>query len=244
MQNQQCLNYPRETRSKPNFVSFSRTRCKVGPEDHPPFQSRLSQIICLLVAVWMTALGVNTAGAQGALTNGGRQDGSISSSGGRDSWTLTANPGDPIIVQIAKLSGGAAFTPMIELRAPDGAFLSSSSGGVAARLDVQADAGGTYTVVISDVHQTGTGTYRLTVNGLSDGLKLCPPTFSSGNLYVDGIGGTPGAGYTLLTTTNVALPMDLWTPLPTRQFDQFGVFTYTNSYSPEVPQQFFRLRLQ
>jgi hypothetical protein len=51
------------------------------------------------------------------------------------------------------------------------------------------------------------------------------------------------AGFTLLTGTNITLPMDLRTPLATSQFDQFGVFTRTNLYSPAVPQQFFRLRL-
>src|SRR4029434_8213701 len=111
---------------------------------------------------------------------------------------------------------------------------------------MRAPASGSYTVVAADLTSAyaGSGTYRLTVNGLSDGLKLCIPTFGSGNVYVDGIGGTPGAGFTLLTTTNVTLSMDQWTPILTREFDQFGVFTYTNALSPSNPQQFFRLQLQ
>ena len=55
-----------------------------------------------------------TGRAQGALTNGWANAGAISAAGETDTWTIAANPGDRITVQISKLSGGAGFTPRIE----------------------------------------------------------------------------------------------------------------------------------
>jgi len=40
--------------------------------------------------------------------------------------------------------------------------------------------------------------------------------------------------------TNVAMPLGLWTPVLTNQFDQYGVLTYTNVYNPALTQQYFR----
>jgi hypothetical protein len=44
----------------------------------------------------------------------------------------------------------------------------------------------------------------------------------------------------LYSTTNVAKPLGLWTPVMTNQFDQFGVLTYTNVYDPALRQEYFR----
>jgi len=99
-----------------------------------------------------------TSRAQGALTNGWTNPGAISAAGETDTWTIAANPGDSIAMQISKLSGGAGFTPRIEVFAPDGFSLGFKSGGVAARLDIQANVVGTYTVAVSDANRTGTGT--------------------------------------------------------------------------------------
>jgi len=48
-------------------------------------------------------------------------------------------------------------------------------------------------------------------------------------------------GFRRLTTTNVAAPLGLWTPL-TNQFDQFGVLDITNVFDRSEPQRFFLLR--
>ncbi|PYJ55522.1 MAG: hypothetical protein DME24_24810 [Verrucomicrobia bacterium] len=53
----------------------------------------------------------------------------ISTAGETDTWTIAANPGDRIAVQISKLSGGAGFTPRIELFVPDGFSLGLKSSG-------------------------------------------------------------------------------------------------------------------
>ncbi|PYI85800.1 MAG: peptidase, partial [Verrucomicrobia bacterium] len=85
----------------------------------------------------------------GPLANGANQQGTIDL-GDLDLWTVTATRGDRITVQIGEVSGGAGFTPMIELFAPDGTRLGVNSGGVVARLDVQANTSGTYTLLVSD----------------------------------------------------------------------------------------------
>ena len=84
------------------------------------------------------------------------------------------------------------------------------------------------------------GTYGLTVNGLSVGLRLCFPVISGGRLTLNGIGGDAGATFVLYSTTNVAKSFGLWTPVLTNQFDQYGVLTYTNVYNPALRQQYFR----
>ena len=47
------------------------------------------------------------ARSQGALANGSAHDGAISAAGETDTWTIAANQGDRITVQIVELSGGA-----------------------------------------------------------------------------------------------------------------------------------------
>ena len=84
-------------------------------------------------------------------------------------------------MQIAKVTGGAGFTPMIEVLAPDGALLGVQSGGLAARLDIQAAVSGTYSVVVSDANRSGTGTYRLRL-GQVPGPFIVPGGDEGGSL--------------------------------------------------------------
>jgi hypothetical protein len=99
---------------------------------------------------------------------------------------------------------------------------------------------GTFTVLVSSYFAGDTGTYGLTANGLSAELRICPPIISGSSLTVNGIGGVSNQIVVLYTTTNLATPLALWTPVSTNRFDQFGVFTYTNVYNPAQLQQYFR----
>jgi hypothetical protein len=65
--------------------------------------------------------------------------------------------------------------------------------------------------------------------------------FSGTNLNVLGVGGNGANSYTLLTSTNAATPLASWSTVP-GQFDQYGVFTYTNLYNPAESQRFFYLK--
>jgi autotransporter-associated beta strand protein len=66
---------------------------------------------------------------------------------------------------------------------------------------------------------------------------------SGGNLIVSGSGGPTNGTYYVLTTTNVALPVNNWTRIATNPFTATGTFIFTNDFSPGTPQQFYRLQL-
>ena len=71
------------------------------------------------------------------------------------------------------------------------------------------------------------------------GIKL-----SGGNLVLSGSGGTANGTFFLLTSTNIASPLDAWTLIATNQFDASGNFNFTNAISPNSQQEFYRLELQ
>jgi hypothetical protein len=68
---------------------------------------------------------------------------------------------------------------------------------------------------------------------------------SSGTLIVSGAGGLAVANgiYNVLTSTNVALPLNQWTPIATNSFDGSGNFIFTNLVSTNVTQQYFLLQI-
>src|SRR5688572_18499663 len=70
-----------------------------------PVTLTVTGVLCLMV------LCSNQADAQGALTNGAAHDGAISAPAQTNIWTVAANAGDRITAQLAKLTGGAGFTP-------------------------------------------------------------------------------------------------------------------------------------
>jgi polygalacturonase len=63
------------------------------------------------------------------------------------------------------------------------------------------------------------------------------------SLVMSGTGGVAGGTYYVLTSTNVALPLNEWTPVATNQFDPSGNFIFTNSAPTNVSHEFFRLLL-
>ncbi len=67
-------------------------------------------------------------------------------------------------------------------------------------------------------------------------------TLSGTNLILAGTNGPPNANYTVLTATNVALPLSNWVSIATNQFGAGGQFNFTNSIAPGEPQRFFHLR--
>lgn len=64
---------------------------------------------------------------------------------------------------------------------------------------------------------------------------------SGGNLILTGTGGVANAGYTWLTTTNLAAPIT-WTTNATGTFDGAGAFSNTIPINVTTPARFFRLR--
>lgn len=66
-------------------------------------------------------------------------------------------------------------------------------------------------------------------------------TRAGNQVTINGAGGSAGATYRLLTTTNVGLPGAQWTPMVTNQFGANGGFSHTNMIQPHLPAQYFRV---
>jgi polygalacturonase len=74
-------------------------------------------------------------------------------------------------------------------------------------------------------------------------IELINGSGGSFGLVMSGAGGAASGTYYVLASTNLALPLDQWTPVATNQFDAGGNFVFTNSAPANAPQQFFLLRL-
>ena len=64
---------------------------------------------------------------------------------------------------------------------------------------------------------------------------------SGGQVVLSGTNGEAGASYRVLASTNVSLPVGLWTPLATNTFQSDGTFGFTNAVAPGIAQEFFLL---
>lgn len=88
---------------------------------------------------------------------------------------------------------------------------------------------------------------QLTVSGtlkvVSTPVPRITGTVKSGNNFVfGGSGGAPNASYSVLTSTNAALPLAQWAPVATNHFDASGNFSFTTAIAK--PQQYFILQVQ
>jgi fibronectin-binding autotransporter adhesin len=100
-------------------------------------------------------------------------------------------------------------------------------------------AGGVYTSVNLPGFITGSGS--LTVSSAKPPV-VNRPIASGGNLILTGSGGSAGAHYTWLTSTNVTTPIALWVTNTTGNFDGSGDFSNAIPISISTPAKFFRLR--
>ena len=112
--------------------------------------------------VLFVALVVPLCATATSLTNGAAHDGAIVTSGGVDSYTLSANANDTILVNVGDLSG-SAFSPRIRLQDPTSTQVASDLGSGGAQVVHQAAISGVYTVLVDDGSSGGsqTGAYRL-----------------------------------------------------------------------------------
>ena len=174
----------------------------------------------------------------GAMTGSAHYAGTITL-GDLDLWAFTACTGDSINLGL----NATNFNAYLALYGPDGALLTWEGGHTVETIgNYTATNCGTFTVLVCNWDHGGTGTYGLTANGLSYELKECLPKISGTNFMFNGVGGNTNAnaGFVLYATTNIAAPLGLWIPVLTNQFDQFGVFSYTNIYNPTQRQQYYR----
>ena len=177
------------------------------------------------------------AGDQGGAMTGSASYAGTITLGEQDIWTFTACTGDSINLGLNTTN----FDGYLELYGSTGELLKTAGGSTVSSVAYTATNCGTFTVLVSSWFSGGTGTYGLNANGLTDELKLCLPVISGTNLTLNGVGGTTNASFVLYSTTNIATPWGLWTPVFTNHFDQFGVFTYTNGFNPTQQQKYFRV---
>jgi autotransporter-associated beta strand protein len=90
-------------------------------------------------------------------------------------------------------------------------------------------------------------TGNLAVNGTISVALAAPPQFDAtsligANLVLNGFGGAANAGYSLIGSTNLALPLTNWSLLNTGLFDTAGNFSVTNN-TTNAQNQFYLLRV-
>ena len=64
------------------------------------------------------------------------------------------------------------------------------------------------------------------------------------NFIFSGSNGLPNGNYYVLTSTNVAVPLNQWIPVLTNPFDANGNFIFTNPVNPGQSQLFYLLQVQ
>ena len=90
---------------------------------------------------------------------------------------------------------------------------------------------------------------QLGVDGRLWVVSINPPvidTFGAdgGNFAMGGTGGTPNWNYSVLTSTNLALPLSQWSVIASDQFDLAGNFSFNTPVNPADGQRFYVLRSQ
>ena len=66
---------------------------------------------------------------------------------------------------------------------------------------------------------------------------------SGSGLIFSGTGGLSNGTFTVLSATNLALPLPDWIPVSTNPFDASGNCLGTNPINPALPKEFYRLKL-
>jgi hypothetical protein len=112
-------------------------------------------------------------------------------------------------------------------------------------------------LTIGNVQTTNSGSYTVIVTNLagsvtsSNAVLTVAPSFANivaalgggGGFILSGGGGTDNGTYYVLMSSNLLVPLSLWTPIATNQFDSQGDFIFTNTAQTNAPQLFYLLQL-
>ena len=180
-------------------------------------------------------------GDEGGALTGNNHEGTITI-GDEDIWRFTLCPGELIALRCTELSGTASFNPWLQLYGPTGVLIAFDNDATESVINHTTTNGGTYTVVVGSWFAGHAGTYRLTHNGLSFDFKNCVPRVHGTNVTLAAVGGTPGANFVAITSTEVTMPLTLWTPFLTNQFDRLGAYSHTNRFDRTELKRFFTTR--
>ena len=178
-----------------------------------------------------------------SMLNGANHDGEIPT-GDLDVWYFSACTGEMITLQLNE-TGTGTLRPWMRLYGRDGARINSEANANGARISRLIPASGTYVVVIGDGNSGlgGIGSYRLTGEGqygLYGSAKVCPVKTGS-TFSLDGAGWPAGAPYIVTATTDLTLPLAIWTPIATNTFRSFGEISIPNLVKFDLGQQFFHI---
>ncbi len=181
------------------------------------------------------------AGDEGGSLSGSFHEGAITL-GDEDIWRFTLCPGELISLRCTELTGAGSFNPWLRLYGPAGNLIASDNNATESVVNHTATNGGTFTVVIGSYFSGYTGTYRLTHNNLTYEFRDCAPRVRGTNVTLSAVGGTPGARFVAITSTEVSTPLGQWTPFLTNQFNRLGTYLHTNRLDRTEPKRFFTTR--
>ncbi|MCW5556269.1 MAG: putative Ig domain-containing protein [Verrucomicrobiae bacterium] len=138
-----------------------QSRFRSGREPNPcHLQARA---VALFLWILTALAGAFPAQAQGELTNGAQHQGTIAQASESDTWLLTLQPGDTLILR----AGAEGLTPRIQVFNPSGTLIGTADAGNSFARDnelaVRATAAGIHQVVVNAKYATQTGTYVLNV---------------------------------------------------------------------------------
>jgi len=99
--------------------------------------------------------------------------------------------------------------------------------------------GGYYTWSTANVAINGT----VTVTGVLPLPSISSVALVGSDLVLSAINGVPNSAVTVVSATDVALPMASWTSVATTTFDGAGALTVNIPVDVNTPQRFYRLLL-
>ncbi len=102
---------------------------------------------------------------------------------------------------------------------------------------------GAYTVIVTNSVGSVTSAPPAVLTVLTAPLFGGITADTNGGFILNGVGGTNNGTYTVLTSTNLATPLGLWTPVATNNFGNLGQFVFTNIPPTNTPQQFYLLQM-
>jgi hypothetical protein len=103
---------------------------------------------------------------------------------------------------------------------------------------------GGYTVIVTNSVGSVTSSPPAVLTVLTAPLFRGITTGTNGGFILSGVGGTNSGSYTVLTSTNLAIPPALWTPVATNYFGSQGQFVFTNIAPTDAPELFYLLQMQ
>ena len=164
--------------------------------------------------------------------------------------TLTLTPAVTTVAYVGTLTTGGT-TNIINVPS-----LPSSNAPASFTLISYTNQAGTFNIGLGSIPAGPYGSAYITNDTSASAVILVlvppptPPTppqigsikLSAGNVIITGSNGVASGNYYLLTSTNVALPLNQWPSVLTNQFDINGNFNLTNPMTPGVSRQFYLLQ--